>query len=108
MIGRAAIDALLVSAYLINVARGPVLETDALLDPLRAGRLAGAALDDFDHEPLAPTSQLWRVRNLTVSPHMDGDVVGWDMEAIGLFVAAIRDVLSGPRPPNNVDLVRGY
>ncbi len=60
------------SAYLVNVARGPVVDAGALDAALRAGVIAGAALDVFDREPLPEDSPLWSTPNLVISPHIAG------------------------------------
>lgn len=69
LIDAAALDALRPHAYLINVARGPIVVEQALIDALRRGRIAGAALDVFDEEPLPPESPLWSLPNVIVTPH---------------------------------------
>jgi len=56
-------------AYLVNVARGPVVEEEALVHALRSGRLAGAALDVFETEPLPPTSELRTLPNVVLGAH---------------------------------------
>jgi phosphoglycerate dehydrogenase-like enzyme len=77
------------SAYLINTARGPVVEETALVEALRTGRLAGAALDVFDTEPLPVEHPLRRLDNVVLSPH-----VGWPTdEAYTGFADAAADVL---------------
>ena len=62
------------TARFVNVGRGALIDEQALLDALRGERIAGAALDVFQHEPLPPESPLWDAPNLIVSPHMSGDV----------------------------------
>jgi D-2-hydroxyacid dehydrogenase (NADP+) len=62
------------SAYLVNVARGGVLDHEALVNALRSDRIAGAALDVFDVEPMPPEHSLWSMSNLIVTPHAAGDV----------------------------------
>jgi len=59
-------------AYLINVGRGSLIDTNALIDALRSRQIAGAALDVFDKEPLAPDSPLWDLDNLLITPHTAG------------------------------------
>ena len=60
------------SAYLINVGRGPQIDEAALIDALRARRIAGAALDVFEREPLPADSPLWDAENLLITPHTAG------------------------------------
>lgn len=69
LIDGAALAAMRPGAYLINVARGPVVDAAALLEALHAGRLAGAALDAFDEEPLPADDPLWDAPGVTVTPH---------------------------------------
>jgi phosphoglycerate dehydrogenase-like enzyme len=57
------------SAVLINTARGPVVDEEALVRALQAGRLAGAALDVFEHEPLPADSPLCRMDQVMLAPH---------------------------------------
>ena len=60
------------SAFLINMARGGVVDEAALIEALQAGRLAGAGLDVFATEPLPDTSMLWRMDRVIVTPHIGG------------------------------------
>jgi phosphoglycerate dehydrogenase-like enzyme len=59
-------------AWVVNVGRGSTLDEDALVEALRAGRLAGAALDVFATEPLPPESPLWEAPNVIITPHAAG------------------------------------
>jgi phosphoglycerate dehydrogenase-like enzyme len=61
------------SAYLVNIARGAVLDEEALLDALRNKRLAGAGLDVFTRTPLPPDHPLWRTENVLISPNTAGN-----------------------------------
>lgn len=72
LIDAAALAALPDGALLVNVARGPVVDTDALMPELRSGRLR-AALDVTDPEPLPASHPLWECPNLLVTPHVGGD-----------------------------------
>lgn len=56
-------------AYLINVGRGPIVDETALIEALEADDIAGAALDVFEEEPLPPSSPLWNMENVIVTPH---------------------------------------
>lgn len=73
MFGSAQFEAMKDSARLINMARGEILDEAALVDALRNGTIAGAALDVFTEEPLPEDSPLWDLHNVIVSPHMSGD-----------------------------------
>jgi phosphoglycerate dehydrogenase-like enzyme len=64
-----ALAAMKPTAYLINVARGQLVVESALIDVLRAGKIAGAALDVFDQEPLPADSPFWSMENVIVTPH---------------------------------------
>jgi phosphoglycerate dehydrogenase-like enzyme len=70
LIGGADLDLMKPDAYLINTSRGPIVDEDALLDALQAGRIAGAALDVYDREPLPPDHRLRRIPNLLLTPHI--------------------------------------
>ncbi len=72
MIGRREFEAIKPGAYLINVARGKLVDTEALVEALESGRLAGACLDVTDPEPLPPDHPLWTMPNVIITPHMSG------------------------------------
>ena len=73
----AAFAAMKPTARFINIGRGRTVDEPALVEALRRGSVAGAALDVFEDEPLPADSPLWDVPGLLVSPHMSGDTVGW-------------------------------
>src|SRR6202043_2637226 len=60
------------SSYLINLARGGIVDEDALLVALERGQIAGAALDVFQEEPLPAGHPLWSPRNVIITPHLGG------------------------------------
>lgn len=70
MIGADAFAAMTPGSYLINIARGPVVDTDALMLALQNGALAGAGLDVTDPEPLPADHPLWQIPNLLITPHV--------------------------------------
>lgn len=72
LIGAREFAAMKPSAYLINVARGGVVDEAALIDALASRRIAGAGIDVYSGEPLAPESPLWRLENVILSPHVAG------------------------------------
>jgi len=70
MIGRRELQAMKKSAILINIARGGVVDQQALIDALQAGEIAGAGLDVTDPEPLPADSPLWDLPNVVITPHI--------------------------------------
>ncbi len=87
-------------AVLINVARGPVVDTAALIVALQSRRIAGAALDVFDAQPLPPDSPLWALENMILTPHMAG-ITADSMLRMGNTAAdEALLVLSGALPVN--------
>lgn len=70
LIGARELDSMPTSSYLVNVARGPIVDPDALLDALAGGSIAGAALDVTDPEPLPPDHPLLALSNCLVVPHI--------------------------------------
>jgi len=86
LIDERAIAAMKPSAYLINVARGRVVHEPALIAAMSAGRIAGAALDCAVEEPLPPTSQLWDLPNVVITPHTAGETRRYEDNVIELLI----------------------
>lgn len=103
LVDAAALDAMPSTARLINVGRGELVVTDALVAALRAGRIAGAALDVVDPEPLPPGHPLWTAPNVHLTPHNSGDVRGWRTAVQQQFVDNFRRYVSGQPLRNVVD-----
>lgn len=95
VIGEKVFAAMKQSSYLINVARGGVVDEKALIAALESGRIAGAALDVFSEEPLPSTSPLWKTRNLTVFPHLGGYSEGYEDRAMPTIEGNMRKYLGG-------------
>jgi D-2-hydroxyacid dehydrogenase (NADP+) len=70
LVGEAELATMREDAYLVNVARGPVVDESALVEGLESGRIAGAALDTFETEPLPDDSPLWGMDEVLVTPHV--------------------------------------
>jgi phosphoglycerate dehydrogenase-like enzyme len=96
------------SARFVNVGRGELVVTADLIDALRTGKLAGAALDVFEAEPLPAGSPLWTLDNVLVSPHMSGDFVGWRNTLVEVFAENFQRWLEGKPLENVVDKKLGY
>lgn len=95
-------------AYLINVGRGPQVDEAALADALRNRRIAGAALDVFEQEPLPPESPLWPLENLLVTPHTAGLTEKLWQRHYELFSENLRRYLGGVPLLFVVDKQKGY
>ncbi|GAA0557973.1 D-2-hydroxyacid dehydrogenase [Actinomadura livida] len=108
MVDAAALARMRPSARLVNVGRGALVNEADLVEALRAGRIAGAALDVFEDEPLPESSPLWDMPNVLVSPHMSGDVIGWRDELVRLFTANLDRHVAGRPLRNVVDKRLGY
>lgn len=108
MIDAAALARMRPSARLVNVGRGALVCEPDLVKALGDGRIAGAALDVFEDEPLPASSPLWEMPNVIVSPHMSGDVIGWRDELVRLFTDNLGRYVSGRPLRNVVDKRLGY
>lgn len=90
VIGAELFAAMKPSAYLVNVARGGVVDEPALIAALESGAIAGAALDVFSEEPLPANNPLWRTRNLTIFPHLGGYSEGYEDRAMPTIEGNMR------------------
>jgi phosphoglycerate dehydrogenase-like enzyme len=102
------ISAMQPTARFVNVGRGTTVDEAALVGALRDERLAGAALDVFEREPLPLDSPLWELPNVIVSPHIAGDFAGFREAIVELFVQNLERYLTGLPLENVVDKQRGY
>ena len=103
------LDLLKPAAGIINIARGPVIDTAALVRRLRAGRIAGAVLDVVDPEPLPATSPLWRVPNLVLTPHISCDDGERYIDlSLDLWFANLARFVAGKPLQHRIDPKLGY
>jgi phosphoglycerate dehydrogenase-like enzyme len=105
LIDASVLAALPAGAWLINVSRGALVDEDAMLAALHAGRLAGAVLDVFGEEPLPADHPLWEAPNVTITPHVSGSTSRFRDD---LIVENVRRYLAGELLLNLVDAERGY
>ena len=98
LIDRRALSLMRPSAILVNTSRGPVVDTDSLTDALQRGRIAGAALDVTDPEPLPPDHPLLALPNVIVTPHIAGATAATRGRMAELAARNLVDVLAGRTP----------
>ena len=108
LIGRAEVDCIKHGALLINVARGKMIDDDAVVAALGDGRLGGAALDVFSEEPLPASSPYWDLPNVIVTPHVSGAQRDYWTPLVALFSDNLRRFERGEPLLNVVDKVAGY
>jgi phosphoglycerate dehydrogenase-like enzyme len=98
------------SAIVINVGRGPVVHEAALIDALQSKRIAGAALDVFENEPLPPDHPLWDMDNVLISPHSTDHTrdPDWLDLSVICFIDNFHRYLRGEPLNNLVDKRAGY
>jgi phosphoglycerate dehydrogenase-like enzyme len=108
MFGANTFEHMKASARFINVGRGQLVDEAALIDAVRSGRIAGAALDVFFEEPLPADHPLWDIPGVIVSPHMSGDFLGWAPALVELFAENLERWQRGQPLLNIVDKQRGY
>lgn len=97
------------TAVYINIGRGATADEEALIEALRSGTIAGAALDVFEKEPLPDTSPLWEMEQVIITPHNAGSTDHYNERAMQIFLRNLRDMAEGSSPSlNRVDLKRQY
>lgn len=96
------------SAILINIARGPVVDEQALIHALEHGTISAAGLDVFDKEPLALDNPLWNMPQVIVTPHMAGHMPDYDDNVIAIFLENLRRYQAKQPLINVVDKKAGY
>lgn len=95
-------------ALLVDVARGGIVDEDALAAALHEGSIAGAAMDVFEDEPLPPSSPLWDAPNCIVTPHVAGISRDYMQRVAGIFAENLRRLEAGEPLVNEVERGRGY
>lgn len=108
MIDATVLQAMPPHAYLINIARGAIVNEADLLIALKAGWIAGAALDTFDTEPLPADSPFWSLPNVTVSPHCSGFSPRNDRRCADLFLDNLNRYRNSQPLRNVVNREAGY
>jgi phosphoglycerate dehydrogenase-like enzyme len=95
-------------AFIINIARGPIVQHDALIKALKAGDLRGAALDVTEPEPLPKDSELWDLKNVSITPHVSGIGTAYFDRSFAILDENLTRIEQGKNLLNLVDRRRGY
>ena len=90
------------TALIVNTARGGLIDEEALVKRLQAGKLAGAGLDVFVEEPLPSEHPLVHLKNVVLAPHTGGGSGGGQKKLIGQVIENITRVMKGEKPINQV------
>ena len=106
LLGAQAFAQMPTGSYLINIARGAHVNEADLIDAVRSGHLAGAALDVQRHEPMPADDPLWDVPGITITPHIAAQSSPQTIAA--QFIAGLHCIQRGEPPPQTVDRARGY
>ncbi len=108
LISEEILEAMKTSAVLINVSRGPVVDEKALITALSSGKIAGAALDVFEEEPMPATSPLWHLDNVIITPHVAGFTRDYHDKAALVFKENLRRYLDKRPLLNQLNRDIGY
>jgi D-2-hydroxyacid dehydrogenase (NADP+) len=108
MIGEEELRGMKPTAFLINLARGAIVDEGALIRALEEKWIAGAGLDVFVKEPLPPESRFYDLPNVIFSPHISGELPDYESSATGIFRENLRRYLSGEPFLHEVDPGKGY
>jgi phosphoglycerate dehydrogenase-like enzyme len=108
MVGEKELRGMKPSAYLINVARGAIVDEGALLRALEEKWISGAGLDVFIQEPLPPESKFYELPNVIFSPHISGDMPEYELRATEVFCENLRRYLAGEPFLHEVDKEKEY
>jgi phosphoglycerate dehydrogenase-like enzyme len=108
MIGEAEFAAMKPTAVVMNVGRGPVIDEEAMIGALSSGRIRGAALDVFDHEPLPAGHPFYKLENVLLSPHCADHTPDWLDNAMQFFIEQYERFRKGEALLNVVDKKLGY
>jgi phosphoglycerate dehydrogenase-like enzyme len=107
-IGEREFAAMKPGAYLVNIGRGEVIDESAMAAALKSGRIGGAGLDVFEHEPLEESSPLWDMENVILTPHISGANRGYMDKACELFAENLKRFAANRPLLNLVDPKLGY
>ncbi len=108
MVGEKELRSMKATSYLINVARGAIVDEKALIRALEEKWIAGAGLDVFITEPLPPDSRFFDLPDLIYSPHISGEMPDYEIRATEVFCENLKRYLDGNPFLHEVDKEKGY
>ena len=108
MFGKKELRGMKRTGYLVNASRGSIVKEDELVEALKEGWIAGAALDTFSTEPLPEDSPLWNMQNVIITPHVAGLTPLYMERLTHLFCENLRRFMNDEPLINIVDKSRGY
>ncbi len=108
MMGRKQFALMKKGSYFIAVSRGRTYDSDALIEALKTGRLAGAGLDVTNPEPLPKGHPLWKIENVIITPHIAGESDGVEARRMALILENVSRFVRGEPLLNVVDKKKGY
>jgi phosphoglycerate dehydrogenase-like enzyme len=108
MIGEAQLKSMKKTSYLINVARGRIVQENRLIQALKEGWIAGAGLDTFESEPLPKNSELWSMKNVVITPHVAGSTPYYLERLTDIFCENLDRFIHNKTLINVVDKALGY
>jgi len=103
MIGRAEFEAMKPTACFVNISRGEVVDEEALIEALRGRRIKAAVLDVFQKEPLPPESELWKLDNVIITPHISALSPRYTERAFEVFTRNLDAYINGRELFNKVE-----
>jgi phosphoglycerate dehydrogenase-like enzyme len=95
-------------AFLTNVGRGAIVNTDDLVESLNDGTLCGAALDVTEPEPLPEDHPLWKAKNVIITPHVSGNSINYNRRILKILMENIKRRANGQELINKVNKTLGY
>ncbi|MHB9034388.1 MAG: NAD(P)-dependent oxidoreductase, partial [Anaerolineae bacterium] len=96
------------TSYIINIGRGGIIDEPAMIRALQSGKIAGAGLDVFAHEPLPADSPLWDMPNVIITAHYAGRTPRHEEGAMAILLDNLRRYTAKQPLHNVVDRVRVY
>ena len=108
MIGEEEFKTMKDTAYIINIARGPIIQEKAMIKALQEHWIAGAGLDVFEKEPLPEESPLWDMKNVVITPHWAGATPKYFDRLVEIFTENLDRYQAGEQMINIVDKKLGY